>query len=57
MASLVMTQAGGDSTALYLVPDDADAAFRERLEELIGESSMAAWVWDIASGPMPDFPS
>lgn len=57
MASLVVTRAGGDSTALYLVPDDADAAFRERLEELIGESGMPAWVWDIGSGPMPDLPS
>ncbi len=56
MASLVATRAGGDSTALYLVPDDADAAFRESLEELIGESGMPAWVWDLGSGPMPDLP-
>ncbi|WP_157016849.1 DUF1173 domain-containing protein [Mesorhizobium xinjiangense] len=57
MASLVVTQAGGDTTALYLMPDDADAAFRERLDELIGESDMPAWVWDIANGPMPNLPS
>jgi hypothetical protein len=56
MSSLVVTLAGGGSTALYVVPDDADAAFRERLEELIGESGMAAWVWDIGRGPMPDLP-
>lgn len=56
MASLFVTRAGGGSTALYLVPDGADAAFRERLEELIGESGMAAWVWDIGSGPMPGLP-
>lgn len=56
MASLVLARADGGSTALYLVPADADAAFRERLEELIGESGMAAWVWDIASGAMPDLP-
>ena len=54
MASLVLARANGGSTALYLVPTDADAAFRERLGELIGDSGMAAWVWDIASGPMPD---
>lgn len=57
MASLVVTRGGGESTALYLVPDDANAGFRERLEELIGESGMAAWVWEIGSGPMPDLPS
>ncbi|WP_292442679.1 DUF1173 domain-containing protein [Mesorhizobium sp.] len=56
MASLVLARAHGESTALYLVPADADAAFRERLEELIGESGMAAWVWDIADGPMLDLP-
>lgn len=56
MASLVVTPTGGVSTALYLVPDDADAGFREQLEELIGESGMSAWVWDIGSGPMPDLP-
>jgi len=57
MASLVVTRAGGESTALYLVSADADAAFREKLAALIGESGMAAWVWDIAKGPMPDLPS
>lgn len=57
MASLVVTRAGSESTALYLVPDDADRVFRERLEELIGESAMPAWVWDISAGPMPDLPS
>jgi len=57
MASLVLTRAGGESTALYLIPDNADSAYREKLAELIGESSMPAWVWEIAKGPMPDFPS
>jgi hypothetical protein len=57
MASLVITRAGGEPTALYLVPDDADAAFHERLEELIDESGMPAWMWDIGSGSIPDLPS
>lgn len=57
MASLVVTRAGGESIALYLVPDDADAAFRETLDELIEESGMPAWLWDIGSGPMPDLPA
>jgi len=57
MASLVLAREGGQSTAMYLVPDDADTAWRAMLEELIGESDMPAWVWDIAAGPMPDLPS
>jgi hypothetical protein len=56
MASLVVTRAVEGSTALYLVPADADAAYRRKLEELIGESGMPAWVWDIAAEPMPDLP-
>jgi len=56
MASLVLTRESGQSTAMYLVPDDADAAFRERLEELIGESGVAAWIWEISAGAMPDLP-
>lgn len=57
VASLVVTRAGDESTALYIVPDDADSAYRERLEELIGESGMPAWLWEIASGAMPELPS
>ena len=57
MASLVLAREGGQSAAMYLVPDDADPAWRAAIEELIGESRMPAWVWDIASGPMPDLPS
>jgi hypothetical protein len=57
MASLILAREGGQAAAMYLVPDDADPAWRAALEELIGESSMPAWVWDIASGPMPDLPS
>ncbi|RTM09654.1 MAG: DUF1173 domain-containing protein [Hyphomicrobiales bacterium] len=57
MASLVLAREGGQSMAMYLVPDQADSAWRQTLEELIGESGMPFWVWDIASGPMPDLPS
>ncbi len=57
MASLILAREGGQAAAMYLVPDDADPAWRAALEELIGESGMPPWVWDIASGPMPDLPS
>jgi hypothetical protein len=57
MASLVLPREGGKSMAMYLVPDDVETAFREMLAELIHESGMPAWVWDIANGPMPDLPT
>lgn len=57
IASLVLPRKAGNSTAMYLVPDDADAVFREMLEGLIDESGIRAWVWDIANGPLPDLPS
>ena len=57
MASLVLAREGGQSTAMYIVPDNADATWRTTLAELIGESGMQSWVWEIAAGPMPDLPS
>ena len=48
---------GGQAAAFSLGPDHAEPAWRAALEELIGESGMPPWVWDIASGPMPDLPS
>lgn len=57
MASLVLAREGGQSTAMYIVPDNADAAWWTTLAELIGESGMQSWVWEIAAGPMPDLPS
>ncbi|RWF84103.1 MAG: DUF1173 domain-containing protein [Mesorhizobium sp.] len=57
MASLVRAREGGQSMAMYLIPDDADPAWRTTLRELIDESGMQCWVWDIAAGPMPDLPS
>lgn len=56
MASVVLTRNGGQPIAMYIVPDDADGAYRETLELLISESGMDTWIWDIAEGPMPDLP-
>jgi len=56
MASVVLTRKDAQPVAIYIVPDDADAAYRETLALLISESGMAAWTWDIAAGPMPDLP-
>ena len=57
MASVILTGQGGQSSAMYLVPDNANASYRETLDALIAESGMRSWVWDIVSGPMPELPS
>ena len=56
MASVVLTREGGQPIAMYIVPDDADGAYRETLDLLVSESEMDSWIWDIAEGPMPDLP-
>ncbi len=56
MASVVLTVNKAEPIAMYIVPDDADSAYREILSRQISESEMASWIWDIANGPMPDLP-
>jgi hypothetical protein len=56
MANIVLRQDGNAPVAIYIVPDDADAAYREVQSELIAGSEMASWIWDIAGGAMPDLP-
>lgn len=57
MASAVMRVEGAPPVALYIVPDDADPAYRAALDALVAESGMSAWVWDIREGAMPALPS
>lgn len=57
MASLVTTRKDAEPVAMYIVPDDADAAWHEALDGIIEESGMPAWVWEIANGPMPALPA
>src|SRR3546814_20963549 len=56
MASVVLTREGGQPIAMYIVPDDADGDYRETLDQLVSESEMESWIWEIAEGPMPDLP-
>ncbi|WP_454858662.1 DUF1173 family protein [Rhizobium binxianense] len=56
MASVVLRQEGRQPVAMYIVPDDADAGYREALDLMVAERAVASWVWDIASGSMPDLP-
>lgn len=56
MAAVILRQDGKPPVAMYIVPDDADDAYREAQDQMIAESGMASWVWDIAGGSMPDLP-
>lgn len=56
MASIILRRDGNAPVAMYVVPDDADAAYRDAQSELIAGSEMASWIWDIAGGAMPDLP-
>lgn len=54
MATLQLTDVPG-SLAMYLIPKDADEHYRPKLESLISESSIEAWIWE-SSEPMPLLP-
>ncbi len=56
MASVILRQHDHVPVAMYVVPDDADSAYRDAQNELIAGSKMASWVWDISGGAMPDLP-
>lgn len=56
MASVVLTRNEAQPVAMYIVPDDADSAYRESLDLLVSESGMDSWIWDIGEGAMPVLP-
>lgn len=57
MASAIMRVEGASPVAMYIVPDNADAAYRAALDALVAGSGMSAWLWDIREGAMPDLPA
>ena len=56
LASVVLREDDGEPVAMYVVPPDADEAYRAALEELTGESEMTAWVWNAGVDEMPALP-
>jgi hypothetical protein len=56
MASVVLLRDAAPPIAMYLMPDDVDADDAAAVDALIAESGMAAWVWDIRAGAMPNVP-
>ena len=56
LASVVLREDGAAPVAMYVVPPDADEAYRRALEELTDESEMTAWVWNAGVAEMPPLP-
>lgn len=57
LASAVLQDTLGQETALYVVPRDADEAYREALEELQNNSGLSSWVWETDKYPnVPTLP-
>ena len=53
---MVLREDDSEPVAMYLVPPDANEAYRAALKELTGESEMTAWVWNAGVDEMPDLP-
>ena len=56
LASVVLREDDAEPVAMYVVPPDAEEAYRAALEELTGESEMTAWVWNAGVDEMPALP-
>ena len=56
LASVVLREDDSEPVAMYVVPPDADDAYRAALEALTSESEMAAWVWNAGVDVMPALP-
>jgi hypothetical protein len=41
---------------MFIVPNEADAAYRPALDALIASSDLAAWIWSPGNEPMPALP-
>ncbi|UOK73389.1 DUF1173 domain-containing protein [Ancylobacter polymorphus] len=57
MACVVLRQDGAAPLGMYIVPDGAGTDYREKLDELIAESGIASWTWNIGDGAMPELPA
>jgi Protein of unknown function (DUF1173) len=56
LASVVLREDGAAPVAMYIVPPNADDAYRAALAELTNESEMTAWVWTAGDAAMPPLP-
>jgi hypothetical protein len=56
LASAVLREDGVAPVAMYIIPPDAEPAYRAALDELIAASDMTAWVWSAGEDAMPPLP-
>ena len=56
LASVVLREDGAEPVAMYIVPPDADDAYRDALHALVPQSAMLSWIWDPGKAAMPPLP-
>lgn len=56
LASVVLRENDAAPVAMYIVPPDADNAYRDALDALIGQSKVASWIWAAGETEMPPLP-
>lgn len=56
LASVVIQDTGDASTALFLVPQEHEAAYAEVIEELQELGAMKCWVWQTGTEGLPALP-
>ncbi|PZN94118.1 MAG: hypothetical protein DCF30_20830 [Hyphomicrobiales bacterium] len=57
LASVVLHEDASAPVAMFVIPTDADAAYRTALDALIETSEIAAWIWSPGEEPMPALPA
>ncbi|SDR63800.1 Protein of unknown function [Rhizobiales bacterium GAS113] len=57
LASVILREDGAAPVAMYIVPPNADDAYRAALDELTNESQMATWIWAPGEADMPPLPT
>jgi hypothetical protein len=56
MASVVLSDTGDTSTALYVIPQNAPPAMVEAVEKIIAASQLTSWLWNGTVEAMPALP-
>ncbi len=57
LASVVLHEDATTPLAMFIVPNEADAAYRMTLDALIETSAIPAWIWSPGDEPMPALPA
>lgn len=57
LASVVLQDTGEVSTALFVVPQDAEGDYAAAIEELTQQSNLQAWKWRAGAESMPALPT